>query len=256
MQSPITQPTSNTAMSETISVESLKLVVAPSERDDEEDERESEWPWLKTTKYLIILNETQVGHIIVQFIDVSRMEDSFCLLMDGWSHELAEFSAIFDPENGILREMVCRAGTGCWNMDDAWEMLEHPYLYIEEVVVEEAWRGRGIGSWAIPQLFQTEKVKASGSTYLFTWPTVLNRLEPHHLFGPIDTMAYEAKRQRNINFYRKIGFRRLGNSCFFCLAKDVNHPSRRIAPDQDAVYVEPPRKIPRTPADVLEMLFY
>lgn len=35
---------------------------------------------------------------------------------------------------------------------------------------------------------------------------------------------------------RQAGYRRVGTTAFFCLARDPNHPSRRIALEQDAQY--------------------
>jgi hypothetical protein len=83
-----------------------------------------------------------------------------------------------------------------------------PIIYMHEVIIQDAWRGKGIGSWALPRLFLMDELK--GISFMFTWPTVLNSLEAPGVNGPFgeptpsEMAAYEAKRQRIIKFYRQV----------------------------------------------------
>lgn len=83
-------------------------------------------------------------------------------------------------------------------------MYGYPYIYIHELVVEEAWGGKGIGSWAVPKLFQSDKVE---SPFFFVWPAVLNHLARRNpMTNPTEEeiRAFEDKRERVIRFYRKV----------------------------------------------------
>jgi len=61
-----------------------------------------------------------------------------------------------------------------------------------------------------------------------------------------DKEKYEAKRQQVIAFYRKVGFRRLGTTQFFMMAKNPSHPSRLVRPEDELPFEddEPPRAKP------------
>lgn len=61
-----------------------------------------------------------------------------------------------------------------------------------------------------------------------------SRTHDDQSFRGEDMDLYEAKRERISQSYRSIGFRRLANTCFFCLPKDPAHRSRQISADQDA----------------------
>ncbi|KDQ60345.1 hypothetical protein JAAARDRAFT_603655 [Jaapia argillacea MUCL 33604] len=107
-------------------------------------------------------------------------------------------------------------------------------IYVEEIVIKEEWRCRGVGTWALSRLLFLDDFK-QGKT-LVMWPTVLHNLEPARNpfapFTPQETAAFEDK---------KVGFRRLGNSDFFCHSKNPSHPSCAIPVDGDAPFRKPPR---------------
>ncbi|KAE9404741.1 hypothetical protein BT96DRAFT_1016091 [Gymnopus androsaceus JB14] len=232
---------------------SLRLKLVADEKWPE-DEEESQW--LRTLEYSILLPSNQsIGQIIVQVIDRSKTYGSFFDTVENRSGELGLFALLFNREKGRLRASVRKAGTKCWNRNDADIIYRYPMLYIEELVIEHEWRGKGVGSWAVPQLFETDEIKVLESCYISTWPVVLARFEPGY-GNPFyrrtkeETEAWEEKELRIIKFYHKIGFRRLGNSMFFCLAKDGTHRSRQIAPEDDAGYIE---AIPQNEQEATDM---
>ncbi|PBK93251.1 hypothetical protein ARMGADRAFT_154770 [Armillaria gallica] len=161
--------------------------------------------------------------------------------LDEHSHELSKFALQVFDQKGILKQEVVAGGLGLWDVEDAYQMYARPIVYVQELVVMESWRGRGIGSWAVPQLFDTPEVQAIRSSYLFAWPAVLSYLEP--LFSQSTREESMAKGERVLKFFRSIGFRRLANTSFFCLAKDPEHRSRQIPADEDAEFMPlpPPR---------------
>lgn len=86
-------------------------------------------------------------------------------------------------DNGILRQDVYAPlprthGTNAWSRDDAARLKEQPTLYIEELVIKDQWQHKGIGTWAIQNLFNTDHIRPFGAEYLLAWPTVLQNYEP------------------------------------------------------------------------------
>ncbi|KAJ7028529.1 hypothetical protein C8F04DRAFT_1119015, partial [Mycena alexandri] len=141
------------------------------------------------------------------------MPQQICQKSD--AHELGKLALHFDARGRL------RPNRGCWQPQD---FRNEPYLvYLEELVIQPAWRGKGLSTWVLPKLFHLEAL--NGAQYIFTWPTVLGRLQPplvNGFFGdrtPAEEDAWVMKRDRIIRFYRKAGFRRLANSDFFCFAK-------------------------------------
>ncbi|KDQ60285.1 hypothetical protein JAAARDRAFT_601749 [Jaapia argillacea MUCL 33604] len=184
----------------------------------------------------------EIGHVNVQIINPSKTQGFFDDL-DSKSQELAKLALLFDDE-GHLLPGVGSAGTGCWRPEDFWN--DGDIVYVEEIVVESKYRGMGVGSWVYPRLLELEELKRFH--FLIAWPTVLNHLElDSGAFSDASQEAKDAfprKLERLAKFHRKVGFRRLGNSFFFCLAKDEHHASRSIPAEDDALYEDPP--LPRT----------
>ncbi|KDQ60347.1 hypothetical protein JAAARDRAFT_205307 [Jaapia argillacea MUCL 33604] len=242
-------------------VEGLRLVVERDEASDideedddsEEDDDPEEYPeedysevfsedsWLKNLGVKIESAEGAiVGRVAIQLIYPARTDgDGFFDCLDEMSRELSQFALLFD-DYGDLQSNVAHAGTRCWKARDFDE--DGVLMYVASLIIEEKWRGRGVGTWALPRLFLLNELKHA--RFMFTWPTVLNHLEP----TPQEEVAWVMKQNRIIKFYRAVGFRRVGHSDFFCYAKLPSHGSRAIPADADAEYQEPPP--PRTEAEM------
>lgn len=220
----------------------LQLVLTDAELSDTPGFR-CDKNWLQNRRFSIQLKLTnvEIGHMNVQFISATKISGDFFYDLDEHSHELSNFALQVFDQNGILKQEVVAGGLGLWDVEDAYRMYARPIVYVQELVVMESWRGRGIGSWAVPQLFDTPEVQAIRSSYLFAWPAVLSYLEP--LFSQSTREESMAKGERVLKFFRSIGFRRLANTSFFCLAKDPAHRSRQIPADEDAEFMPlpPPR---------------
>ncbi|KAJ7601784.1 hypothetical protein FB45DRAFT_884284 [Roridomyces roridus] len=182
---------------------------------------------------------TKIGHAKLRLIDIWKaQEDGFFDCLDESSAELGKLALQFD-DNGLLK-----TNGGCWHPDDFEN--EKYLVYLQELVVEPSWRGKGVGRSIFPLLFKLSQLNGAG--FIFTFPSVLIELEPPRVNGdfgeltPEEEAAWSAKRERIIKFYRQAssGFRRIANSDFFCLAEDPNHASHSIPIDEDAVFEELP----------------
>ncbi|KAJ7646680.1 hypothetical protein FB45DRAFT_179322 [Roridomyces roridus] len=179
----------------------------------------------------------RVGNLILSVIDLEKARRlGFSRCLHECSTELAHLSAEFDSRGRI------RPNNGCWQPEDLDR--ERQLVYLQKLIIDVPWQGKGIGRSIFPLLF--EEVQGFGAGFIFTWPSVLNDLEPvRQNFGsdgyyrkstPAEKAAYLAKFDRIVDFYRKAGFRRVINSHFFCLAKDPSHASHCIPVDEDATY--------------------
>ncbi|KAJ6594508.1 hypothetical protein B0H19DRAFT_63789 [Mycena capillaripes] len=176
----------------------------------------------------------KVGFIKIQVIDIpmTRRNGGFFECLDENSHLALQFDYA-----GRLHP-----NDGCWRASDFQN--ERFLVYIEELIIEQKWRGKGVGSWVLPKLFHLEVL--NNARYLFAWPTVVSFLEPPSINGwrgrptPAEQAAWVTRRDGFITFYRKVGFRRLANSHFFCFAKKTDHPSHLIPMEEDAPFKELP----------------
>ncbi|KAI0312203.1 hypothetical protein OF83DRAFT_677628 [Amylostereum chailletii] len=100
---------------------------------------------------------------------------------------------------------------------------ESPLVYIDMIHVEEAWRRKGVGTWAYGRVLVHPLCK--DANYLVARPTD----------GEIETVEEDW----SVRFHRKFGFRRLGHTAFFAWAKDPSHPSRAVLPTMDTPYNAP-----------------
>jgi hypothetical protein len=81
-------------------------------------------------------------------------------------------------------------------------------VYLEEVIIKPAWRGKGIATLLLPKLFELDELK--GTKFMFTWPTVLNHLEPPSVNGMFGTLTpdEQAARLKRIDcvvrFFQKV----------------------------------------------------
>ncbi|KAJ7760943.1 hypothetical protein B0H16DRAFT_1884395 [Mycena metata] len=214
------------------SLAGLRLRVVPEVEDyyldEESDDGENEYSAQKIIDLKIektTAKETiEVGTIKIQVIDIpmTNRNGGFFECVDEYSHELGKLALNFNARGRL------RPNQGCWQPQD---FRNNRYLvYLEELIIDPAWRGKGLGTWALPKLFDLEALH--GSQYIFAWPTVLGNLD--------EQAAWTIKRDRIIRFFQKAGFRRLINSDFFCVAKNASHRSRAIPIEEDAPFKELP----------------
>ncbi|KAF7350969.1 Ankyrin repeat family protein [Mycena sanguinolenta] len=149
--------------------------------------------------------------------------DSFLEIMDEDIDEMHQFSVTLFDKYGNLRPHLMspgyRSGTGCWGQ----EVNSGQLLYILDMTVEEPYRGKGIGTWTLQQFLRTEHVQNDDT--VICWPNPM---------GICDKALWDIEKKRQIGFFRKSDFRRIGRTNFFGYSPKRDHPSRSIPLEGDA----------------------
>ncbi|GAA5884058.1 hypothetical protein JCM16303_001379 [Sporobolomyces ruberrimus] len=243
----------------------LKLVRRVPELDeDEEDDFDEEDPeldyesqWLRRVRYDIVGPKEKVyGKLRFWFIDVETIRTSFYAEMDVPSQECMRFAFTLFDRNGYLKSDFRREGSRAWGT----EVKQSSIAYLDEIEIIREERGKGIGTWAMKQIWKTvEHLDVEGLEdikFLFTLPAPLSADDEDHYRTEKPSKAELAereaahvrKRNRIETFFRKTDFRRVGHTHFFCCARDVNHASRKIAAPEDAKLKEPKTEVERARA--------
>ncbi|KAL6307177.1 hypothetical protein BKA93DRAFT_718300, partial [Sparassis latifolia] len=163
-----------------------------------------------------------VASVTALQINRARCRGSFLEVMDDMSQELHEFSvALFNKFGHLKPELVeheYHRGSGCWGR----EMDNNMLVYIESVEVKPQFRNKGVGSWALRKL--SERF-ATHADFVVCWPTPIERI--------LEKSAWEAQKNKIIDFFRKNDFRRVGRTDFFAYSPNPQHPSRSLAATDD-----------------------
>ncbi|KAJ7736870.1 ankyrin repeat family protein [Mycena metata] len=147
---------------------------------------------------------------------------SFLELMDEDMQEMHDFSVtLFDKLGHVRPHLVDpghRSGTGCWGR----EMNSGELLYILDMSVKEPYRNKGLGSWTLLKFLGSEHVEVEDT--VVCWPTPV---------GIRENDVWNSVRSKQIAFFRKNNFRRIGRTGFFGYSPNPDHPSRSIPLDGD-----------------------
>ncbi|KAJ7503111.1 ankyrin repeat family protein [Mycena galericulata] len=143
--------------------------------------------------------------------------DSFLEILDEDMDEMHQFSVtLFDKHGSVRPHLVdpgYRSGTGCWGR----EMDAGQLVYILDMSVDQKHRGRGIGTWTLRQFLGSEHVQIDDT--VICWPTPI-RIRDKDIWNSVRT--------KQIAFFRKNQFRRIGRTNFFGYSPKPDHPSRSI----------------------------
>ncbi|KAK7057664.1 ankyrin repeat family protein [Favolaschia claudopus] len=192
---------------------------------------ENHWEYPRVIKTISVqVEHAQLGNIgSMEAWRISRgahCGDRFLEIMDEDMDEMHQFSvALFDKCGHVRPELVdagYRSGTGCWGR----EMDSGALIYILGITINESHRGQAVGTWALAKFLESEHVQAEDT--VICWPTPV---------GIRDKEIWKVTRTRQIAFFRKNHFRRIGRTGFFGFSSRLDHPSRNIpmADDADAL---------------------
>ena len=109
----------------------------------------------------------------------------------------------------------------------------------ETVFAHDDHRRAGLGRSIVEELWTKAQELDPDCNFAFAWATHLNigeGREETRMISGAERVAYCQKSEdAAVAFFKAIGFRRIGSSKFFALAKDPNHPSRRLVAADDPI---------------------
>ncbi|KAL8286486.1 hypothetical protein RQP46_004503 [Phenoliferia psychrophenolica] len=226
------------------------------DEDDDATDIDPESEWLRRPVFVAYDDKgDEVATIKLWVMDFWQLRSSFYGEMDGPSDECMQFGFTLFDERGYTRKRFAKEGNACWGKEISGKDKDlTPVFYVEEIKVKPAHRGKGLGSWIVNEFLTSDEIANHLWTdrppeFLFAWPTILKgeheddhinwydemRNPPPAAVREAREQVFVERRDKVINFFRKSGFRRVGDTAFFCIARDAKHPSRKISAAQDAL---------------------
>lgn len=161
---------------------------------------------------------------------------------------------LFDRFGRLERRFVNKEGSrgsGAWGKE-----LDHgDILFVEMVWSHPAWRSKGIATKLLASVIREARVKVDPSFRMWT----LVNINHDWVTGDISTEAAQSDvgggadvndvdsdddcYSMTLNFFHRLGFRFVGNSHWVAYSDWPNHPSRKLAPEDDYVKPSPPAKL-------------
>ncbi|GAA5992034.1 hypothetical protein JCM10908_000707 [Rhodotorula pacifica] len=208
---------------------------------DEEDEPEPDEVLIRTVDVQIVDPDgKQLGNLHFWLMDrkeIVQEVGDFVALLDDHSQEASDFGATLFDHRGKIKRIV-REGKGVWGKE---LNVDATVAYLQEIRIDKDFRSQGIGSWALARVLSHNRIYLDGAQFIFTlacalhseWPdcTSYNEEDPYR-------SEKQAMSLRILGFFRRLGYRRVGTTAYFCCARSLSHPSRALPADQDAAEVE------------------
>ena len=192
-----------------------------------------------------------------------------CLRPELQNHPIKKGTGVWGPELNdgrflqietlLIKEEYQRKGYGTKLFHQVWEKAQD--LAIQEDKERKAARKKGLESiWKdtpagvsrstevddefvdlIDERFRPGEKTRTGCEFAIIWATILNthavETEPEKLSPAQKDIFYQKKQDSLEDFWRAMGFRRIGSSQFLGLARDLTHASHLLAPQND--YMRP-----------------
>lgn len=200
------------------------------------DEDDEEFPWLK---HLLAVAQDpdgqQVGSCHGMLISRDQIRGNFLTAMDEASQSTTELgSALFDRW-GCLQshfyEHPIKKGTGAWGP----ELDDGHLLLIDRLSIDKVYRRQGYGKKLVADLWKQALKAAPKCAFAVVWPTYLNdaAIENENFTEEEADNVYSELSRASEDFWRAVGFRRIGSSIWFGLATDPKHKARALSAAED-----------------------
>ncbi|GAA5872302.1 hypothetical protein JCM3774_003338 [Rhodotorula dairenensis] len=218
------------------------------EGEDSDFEPELDEVLIKTVDIEIVSVQAgkRVGKVrfwLAERAEIVEQAGSFVALLDDHSGEASDFAATLFTHRGHIKERIVREGKGVWgrelNEDDT-------VAYLQEIRIDKDFRNQGIGSWALSQILThsdayLEGLSPQGAQFIYSlacslhseWPRPASYDDPDPYAAEKEAMTV-----RIVGFFRRLGYRRVGTTSYFCCARWPTHPSRAVPANEDADEVE------------------
>lgn len=206
------------------------------EGSDSDYDELAEWPWLQAVDVASEVDGQKIGSCNGKIINREPIRATFYRDIEEPTSDTSEMGFdLFDRWGNLKNEYIqhdVKKGTGVWGK----ELNKGHILLIEYVNVDMDHRRQGYGKKLVAAIWAKAQELDPLCKFAVTRPTWLwSSTRNHH-----DGLAEEARptfleetQLSSDSFWRACGFRRVGTSFFFGLAKDPEHPSRRLASSND-----------------------
>ncbi|KAF1960977.1 hypothetical protein CC80DRAFT_501221 [Byssothecium circinans] len=213
-----------------------------NESDDEEDdyfdEEDDEFPWLLPMDGTVVLpGGIHAGFCKAQLFKREEIPGDFYTSMEEPSHELSQLAFHLFDRYGHLkkdyREHDVKKGSGVWGR----ELDKGVILFFDDLRIVKEERRQGLARQLVLQML-AEARKTNPCFFAITAPGWINS-EVNMESGGMSTKEKMELQDWHmdiaVQFWRSVGFRRIGSSSFFALAGSSDHPSHslRAADDYD-----------------------
>ncbi|KAG6995782.1 hypothetical protein G7Y79_00042g078870 [Physcia stellaris] len=203
---------------------------------DEDDTDDEEFPWLKRLHAVAQdPHGQQVGRCQGMLISRDKIRGNFLAEMDEVSQSASDLSSALFDRWGCLQshfyEHPIKKGTGAWGR----ELDEGPFLLIEILSINKEYRRQGYGKRLFADFWGQALEAAPDCGFAVVWPTHLNddTFESENLTAEQADNVYSELSRASEDFWRSVGFRRIGTSVWFGLATDPNHNARGLSAVED-----------------------
>ncbi len=217
-----------------------------SEEEDNEDESDEysefeEFKWLKSIDVNIkaenSVDDRLIGHCHAKLIDREPIRATFYRDMEEPTNDTSELAFHLFDRWGCLksefRDHPVKKGTGVWGV----ELDKSKFLFIEDLKVNENNRRNGYGRKLVEQVWEKAQSMVSDCDFAIVFATYTNpgiMDEKTESLPPGDReLLYDGLQTSAEDFWRAVGFRRIGSSLYFARAKDPSHASRSLSAAQD-----------------------
>jgi GNAT superfamily N-acetyltransferase len=197
----------------------------------------------------------QIGFCDGKLIRREKIRDVFYSSMEEPSEETCLLAFDLFDRYGRLRpefkKHPVRKGSGVWNE----ELDVGDILLIEFLMIDEGYRRQGLGKKVVTAMLETAKTKTERPLFAAVRPAYLRRVEEEERFQgksrqELDRLLLQDEKIAT-EFYRSLGFRRIGSSTWFGLASDPNHPSHSVPISGD---YDPPQPKHAPPDEGLQQI--
>ena len=179
----------------------------------------------------------RIANCVSKLIHRDQIRGTFYADMEEPSQDTSALAFdLFDRYGCLKREFIehpVKKGSGLWGKElDAGDLL-----LIESITVEKDHQRQGIATKLANRVWEKARKLGGSVPYALVWATHLNtssyRLEASYLSDTERKASFDRSQARAVAFWRSLGYRRVGSTQWFCLAADLNHPSHKIAANDD-----------------------
>ena len=175
----------------------------------------------------------QVGEALAFIIRRTAIQHTFHETMEPPHRGTMDLALDLFDRYGRLKDDIrthpLRKGSGVWKE----ELDDGNLVLIEKVKVERRYRRKRVGSKLILHILEQALTSRHNVAYAFAAPAAYRNDDGGTGDAKPSSVPHHVKVEGVASFLRLLQFRRVGLTGWFALARDSEHPSRRLARDKD-----------------------